>query len=108
MTSSDSTFVHQRISSAAQRITASPVESAFFETRQKREVGTTEHRYLHCTLMGLEGLSLLDISDTVAGIQAPPELVEIILHSMISTSTFIRPYSAPLRSIQFVSRGCPS
>ncbi len=47
-------------------------------------VGTPEIRQLHCTVMALEGLPLLDILDsTEADIPTPAELVETILHSMI-------------------------
>ena len=35
---------------------------------QQRTIGYPEYRYLHCTVMGLEGLPLLDISDKEFGI----------------------------------------
>jgi hypothetical protein len=49
-----------------------------------------EVRYLHCTAMTLEGLPLLDLSDsnTKANIPTPPELVETILHSIIGEWVF--------------------
>ncbi|KAH9081600.1 hypothetical protein EDB83DRAFT_562061, partial [Lactarius deliciosus] len=76
-------------------------------------VGSPEIKQLHCTAMSLEGLPLLDTSDKAAGIPTPAGLVEIMLHSMIgewdSVSTFIRtPTTLHLRSLQFISRGCPS
>ena len=55
----------------------------FLKLCQTSPVAPPEHRYLHCTAMGLEGLPLLDISDTEVGIPTPAELVETILHSMI-------------------------
>lgn len=48
-----------------------------------------EVRYLHCTAMALEGLRLLDISDSdTTTILTPPELVETILHSIIGEWIF--------------------
>ena len=63
-----------------------------------------KYRYLHCTAMGLEGLSLLDIFNPEVGnlgtqIPTPAELVGTILHSMIgecdSISTLISSLTAP-------------
>ena len=67
---------------------------------KKSPIGSPEYRYLHCTAMGLEGLPLLDISDTKSGIPTPTELLETILHSMIGkccpASTFVLLHNAPL------------
>ena len=66
---------------------------------QQDPVASPEHRYLHCTAMGLEGLPLLDISYT-DGIPTPAELLETILHSMIGkcdpASAFRGQLSGPL------------
>jgi hypothetical protein len=65
----------------------------FLKIGPQSPIRSPEYRYLHCTAMELEGLPLLDISDTKFGIPMPAELVETILHSMIgkcdSASTFI-------------------
>lgn len=42
-----------------------------------------KYRHLHCTAMALEGLPILEILDTEAGIPTPAELLKTIIHSLI-------------------------
>ncbi|KAH9044433.1 hypothetical protein EDB85DRAFT_2105262 [Lactarius pseudohatsudake] len=89
------------------------LNAQFWKLVDDSPVEFPEIKQLHCTAMSLEGLPLLDTSDKAAGIPTPAGLVEIILHSMIgewdSVSIFIRtPTALHLRSLQFISRGCPS
>ena len=45
--------------------------------------GTPEKRLLHCTVMSLECLRLLNMSNEEVGIPTPAKLLETILHAMI-------------------------
>ena len=59
------------------------------EDNGEKRIPKPEVRYLHCTAMALEGLRLLDISDSdTTIILTPPELVETILHSIIGEWIF--------------------
>jgi hypothetical protein len=55
----------------------------FWDLSKERVEGNPVNRFLHCTALTLEGLPLLDTSDTEVGIPGPAELLESILHAMI-------------------------
>ena len=55
----------------------------FWDVSKDSVEGSPVNRSLHCTALTLEGLPLLDTSDTEMGIPGPAELLESILHAMI-------------------------
>jgi hypothetical protein len=63
------------------------------------ETREPELRYLHCIAMALEGLRLVDTSDSdPRAIPTPPELVETIFHSIIGEWIF---YSASFSILHY-------